>query len=59
MMKQLQMLWAPKTVAILFTEMSQFAESKDRPVSTDESKKSGKAIHMYERMSCVSHRKLE
>lgn len=42
-MKQLQLLWAPKTVSLLFVDMIQFAESKDRVVTADDQKKSGKA----------------
>lgn len=43
-MKQIQMLWAPKTLRILFSDMTEYIESKEQLASAAESKKSSKYL---------------
>ena len=40
-LKQIQMLWEPKTIRILYSDMTEYVESKEQQSSTADTKKSG------------------
>ena len=40
-LKQIQMLWEPKTIRILYSDMTEYVESKEQQSSAADTKKSG------------------